>query len=431
MPSAKRGVLLLTPPLPETRRSSRVAVEEDCPPLGLLYLAASMRTAAVPCDVRDLYLFGGAVQPDDLARAAVIGISFTTPCAPSAYKLSRDIRHHAPSTVLVAGGHHATALPEDCLLNGSFDFVLTGEAEHSFVLLAQAVLDGATRGERLDLRGLVALDNGQPRRSPSPAPALDPARLPWPSRDLVPIHRYAQSGAIIGARGCPGRCVFCAAPASRKWVLRPVDDVVAEIAHLAETCAVHDVVFHDDSFTADRQWVSALCAALAEQDGPVRWGCTARAVDCDHELLSMMADAGCMCIHLGAESGSDEVLRGLHKGCTRQGIEAAVVAAKSVGIQEVRCSFMIGAPTDTEQTIRQTIRFAAELRRLGASFTPFSIMTPYPGSPLFGHPEKYGVTIHSRDWARYVPTIANMSTSFLSQRQIEELSFDAIASLHD
>jgi radical SAM superfamily enzyme YgiQ (UPF0313 family) len=89
----------------------------------------------------------------------------------------------------------------------------------------------------------------------------------------------------------------------------------------------------------------------------------------------------------------------------------------------------VGSPNETPDTAAATVRFASKLRHFGATHTPFSILTPYPGSPIFQKPEKYGVRIESYDWTRYIPTISNISTQFLTARQIEELYFDALTSL--
>ena len=179
----------------------------------------------------------------------------------------------------------------------------------------------------------------------------------------------------------------------------------------------------------DLSGVLKVCQGLLSLNTAIRWGCSARTIDVDFETLNFMAAAGCRAIHYGAESGDEDVLQGLRKGCTLEQTEVAVKAARNAGIDHVSCSFIIGAPDDTEETVITTIAFAEKLRKLGATHTPFSIMIPYPGSPLFRDPERFGVSIHSFDWSRYIPTVSNISTRYLSQRRIEELYFDALSSL--
>jgi radical SAM superfamily enzyme YgiQ (UPF0313 family) len=63
-------------------------------------------------------------------------------------------------------------------------------------------------------------------------------------------------------------------------------------------------------------------------------------------------------------------------------------------------TFQIGSPFETDESLEATHNLAAELRDKGA-ITFFSIMTPYPGTPLALRASEYGIQIHANDWREY------------------------------
>ena len=62
---------------------------------------------------------------------------------------------------------------------------------------------------------------------------------------------------------------------------------------------------------------------------------------------------------------------------------------------DVFASFILGALSDTRETIRRTVKFAKKLSSLGASIIQFSILTPYPGTRLF---TKLKPLLITNDW---------------------------------
>ena len=97
------------------------------------------------------------------------------------------------------------------------------------------------------------------------------------------------------------------------------------------------------------------------------------------ELIAAMADAGCVCIGYGIESGSQKMLDVIKKGVTvEEAKEAVRLTQKYLGWAD--CSFMVGTPGETRETIQETIDFCKEL-----NLTPEVIffITPYPGTVLY------------------------------------------------
>jgi anaerobic magnesium-protoporphyrin IX monomethyl ester cyclase len=92
-----------------------------------------------------------------------------------------------------------------------------------------------------------------------------------------------------------------------------------------------------------------------------------------------MAEAGCVLIGYGIESGSQKMLDVMKKGVTvEESKEAVRLTQKYLGWAD--CSFMIGTPGENRETIQETIDFCKEL-----DLAPEVIffMTPYPGTELY------------------------------------------------
>lgn len=93
----------------------------------------------------------------------------------------------------------------------------------------------------------------------------------------------------------------------------------------------------------------------------------------------MMGRAGCWMISWGIESGSEMILRRVHKGTSPQKSRQALVWAKEAGIRNWGY-FIIGLPGETVETIRETIELS---KSLPLDIALFHIAAPYPGTPFF------------------------------------------------
>jgi radical SAM superfamily enzyme YgiQ (UPF0313 family) len=142
---------------------------------------------------------------------------------------------------------------------------------------------------------------------------------------------------------------------------------------------IHDVNMYADLFTADREQVVGLCNFILEEGLELRWTCNSRVDFVDRELLELMARAGCWTISWGLESGNAEILQRVRKGI--QPAQAAQVLrwSREAGIHNWGY-FIIGLPGETEETIRQTIRFS---KALPLDIALFHVAAPYPGTPFY------------------------------------------------
>jgi radical SAM superfamily enzyme YgiQ (UPF0313 family) len=99
-----------------------------------------------------------------------------------------------------------------------------------------------------------------------------------------------------------------------------------------------------------------------------------------------MADAGCVLIGYGIESGSQKMLDVMKKAAKVEQAKEAIRLTKTY-LGWADCSFMVGAPGENWKTIQETIDFCKEL-----DLNPEVIffLTPYPGTELYRMAIKQG-----------------------------------------
>jgi anaerobic magnesium-protoporphyrin IX monomethyl ester cyclase len=393
-------VLLLRPPRRDGRDLS-LAV----PPLGLAYLAGSLRAAGhrvVLLDARAEGLgWAGLEARLRRERADLVGITASSPVRDLAERAALIARPHC--RWLILGGPHPSAVGALVFEQlPVLDASIEGEAELS-APRALAWLEAGGRGAPPP--GLRV--PGEPFVPSEPPADLD--ALPAPARDLLPERGYHHLLAparplatITTSRGCPHRCTFCdRAVSGTRWRARSAEHVLDELAALAAsgTRAVH---IYDDNFTHDRQRVVDICQGLQQRNISLRWNCEARVDGVDAQLLRLMARAGCHTVAFGVESAWQPSLEALGKGFDRAQVERAFRQARAVGLRTL-AYVILGTPGEGWAQVDATLRFCRHLR---ADFVQFSTLAALPGSPL-GPLAPRGVDVRSfvdADQARSVLT---------------------------
>ena len=370
------------------------------PPLGPAYVAASLRRAGHEVRLLDCTFLSRA-RAQKLALAAqadVVGVYCMATMREDARWFARRLR--GKCGLLVAGGPLPTCEPESFL--AEFDVVVRGEAEQTMVDVLAAHAAGADLGA---VPGAVAAaaDGGAAVAGPPRPLAPDLDALPFPARDLLPNAAYISHGrrryghavtTVTSSRGCPFACEFCSNVvfgASHRE--RSAANVVGEIEE-ALALGYDRIAFADDVFTLRRERVVAVCDEIERRGLRFAWECLARVDGIDRATAARMRRAGCRTVFFGIESGNDEVLHLMRKGITTAQAREAVWAAHEAGL-EVGAFFILCYPGETDETVLETLRFAASLP---LDYLGLSMLYPLPGTPL-GERMESRLTRDSRpDW---------------------------------
>ncbi|OGR64931.1 MAG: hypothetical protein A2X30_03940 [Elusimicrobia bacterium GWB2_63_16] len=372
------------------------------PSLGIAAVAGALLAAGHEVRICDLNKKSESELLLELREFApdYAGISFTTVLAAEAGRLAGVIKKGSPKTLVMAGGVHASSMPEDTLSCADIDYAFIGEADFS----APEVVSGKPLPE---VAGLAYREGGKIVVNPRRELICDLDTLPYPAWHLFEVGSYSTTrlltranpaGWLETSRGCPYGCVYCNKSVfGRGFRVKSAERVVEEIAYMLR-CGFKEIHIADDCFTVDLDRAKRICRGILGRGLKFPWATVTgiRADRVDQELLDLMKAAGCYRIFYGIESGSDEVLKRIGKGETLAQVRAAVTMAKKAGL-EVHGFFMLALPGDTEKTMRATIDFAKEL---DLDMAKAAITIPLPATPYFEELSAAG-RIKSRDWSKY------------------------------
>lgn len=393
-------ILLSTPPGQTT---------ELWPPLGLLYIASSLRARGRK-DVQVLDAFCRNLSADDLVahvvreRPDIFGINCSTHTFLSAIGALEKIREALPETTLVMGGYHSTFAAEKILHAYPFvDYVIKGEAERAFPDLMDRLEAGA---EPADVEGVSYRHDGGIAGRPL-AVIQDLDTLAFPDRTMLGdldygyFHQnirltFGKFTTIVSSRGCPFSCTYCscAAFSRRRWRARSATNVVDELEGLYDD-GYENVVFVDDNFTLKKSRVAEICDQIRERKIRMRFYCEGRVDNAPYELLRTMKRAGFEVMYFGVESPTPHVLEYYRKGITATQAQKAVADAKRAGMLVVT-SFIIGAPGESSADIRRTIDF---IRTLRPHAVQVNILDCLIGTPIWDGLVQDGL-VEPDDWKR-------------------------------
>lgn len=372
------------------------------PPLGLLYLATVAQRDGHHTALIDLSSTSASELEAQLpAGYNVYGFSTYSVNYGSTCQLARAVRRRNPGAVLIAGGPHASALPEQVLRDG-FDVVVTGEGEVAIREILAAIATGD------HVAGVV---EGAP-----PDPLDD---LPFPDFGMIDLSTYTRQVdghacvSLLSSRGCPYRCTFCNSNimgAGRPMRYRSAENVVAEIRSIKDRYGIRHFRFQDDIFTIHPRRVSELTAKLRAED--IVYRCFARINTCasHRSVTSDLRASGCVHVSFGVESGSPTLLarHAMHKDQTPEQIRAALTNAAEAGLR-IRIFLIVGFPGENDDTVGETLSLIKS-----CPWDEFAVypLIAYPGTPLHDAPEEYGITHIDRTYSDYLQIGRNFKAGF-------------------
>lgn len=378
-------VALVTPA--STYASYGIPGDQADPPLGVLGLATILRAD------HDVRIFDGQLarcRPVRLADTVlawgpdVVGFStnFST-VVPAARRMAERIRAAAPEIPILFGGNFATFNWAELARAPYVDAIALSEAEGTVAALLDAV---AGRGPfplgSVDTRG------PEPRLRASAGYLDDLDALPFCDFDLFDDPtRYVKS--IVSSRGCPYTCAYCSTRQMwQGWRYRSADSTVAEMLALHERYGAERILFADDIFLVRRDRAEAICDRLVERGAPVAWGFSTRLETLRDDFVPRLAAAGVDAIFLGIESGSERVLRQMHRKYSKREILDRVALCRDHGIT-CTTSFIVGLPWETESDIEETFEL---MRAVETHRVLLNIFTPLSGTQASDDPEALGIT---------------------------------------
>jgi radical SAM superfamily enzyme YgiQ (UPF0313 family) len=180
-----------------------------------------------------------------------------------------------------------------------------------------------------------------------------------------------------------------------EYRLRSAAEVVDEMQFLQQRYDLAYIHFLDDLMLTDYRWNLEFCEALRsrrEKDGfEITWGGTCRTNIVASEVLrarkenrpnflEQAYDVGMRQVGYGIESASQTILTNIDKsGQTPERIEIAVKETQRI-FGYADCSFMIGSPGETKQTVQETVDVC---KKIGLNPEVFFFTTAYPATKFW------------------------------------------------
>ncbi|HUU26227.1 MAG TPA: radical SAM protein [archaeon] len=385
-------------------RSKTIA---SLPSLGLLTLAGMTpgKHELEYIEVPDLA--GLQSLPGDFDLAAISSYSAQIN---EAYQLA--VRYKEAGVPVILGGPHVSALPEEAI--EFCDAVVIGEGEACW----NDALGDCENGRLSGVYGMI--DNG-----------FDLREAPMPAFELLDISRYNRL-TVQTSRGCPHLCEFCASSTllTRRYKQKPIAKVLGEIDRISEIWKHPFIEFADDNSIVDKAYWKELLRELKEKK--IRWFAeTDLSVSEDDRLLELMRESGCAQVLIGLES---PIETGLHNLELRSDwklkkypqYREAIGNIQSHGIAVNGC-FIIGLDGHTSEIFEQVFSFIREIELYEVQVT---ILTPFPGTPLYARLKKEGRILEDRRWDKCTLFDVNYRPSDMSPEALADGFKDLVVRLY-
>ena len=401
-------------------------------PLGVLCLASYIRNMGshVP-HVFDMHIEDGGVSGAlSFAREFkpdIIGISARTNMSPTMHALATQLKNTLSETRIVVGGPHPSGYVEETLANKAIDVSVLGEGEITFSELVPLLGAGA---DFSGIRGIAFMRDGHVVQT-EPRPFIEDLNtLPFPAWDLLKFDKYWKRNSfsrlgprpymsLFSSRACPYGCIYCHKLFGKKYRARSPENVIEEIETLVSRYGIKSFEFVDDCFNLDRGRVSRICdeiiarklrLTLAFPNG-------LRGDLLDHALLKKMKEAGTLEIGVAIETVTPRLMKMIGKNLSLEKVSRTIDDARNLGIP---CDgyFMLGFPTETEEEMRDTIRFAVKSNLL---YAHFMIVTPFLGTVLA---ERYKEKV-----APFQKELGLLSLYDVSKHQMSDVPTETVAKL--
>jgi len=362
----------------------------DFPPLGLQYLAASLKKNGHEVEIINYSMedFSKEHLKNYIKSSDAVGMTVYSLTLDQAKKISKAIYEIDPKIPFIIGGPHCIFLQEKSLIDlPEADICVVGEGEKTIINIIK-YLEG--KKKLSDISGIFYREDNEIKKGKDIEIIQDLDELPFPDRHITEKYdSYLEKHSSLfkpkfttmeSSRGCPLNCRFCSrygnAINNYNYRQRSAESVAKEIIELDKKyCSVMIV---DDNFLQDKNRAHKIMDTLIETKTKIHiYVLGARVTSAEENLYKKMKKANVKSVSFGIESGNQDVLDFYNKKITLKQIKKAVKLANKMGFI-VQGTFILGAPIETKKHIKSTIKFANSLPLDTVSFSPLFYIIKSP-----------------------------------------------------
>lgn len=197
------------------------------------------------------------------------------------------------------------------------------------------------------------------------------------NRELYNFRGVQMVDLVHASRGCRFNCFPCCTPylGGCKFRPRPIEKVVEELKNIDN----NRLFIVDNSLSQDNEWEKALFKAIV----PLKKKWVSHPIKDDDEILDLAAEAGCWYIYQAVVDTSDHIRKKIKR-----------LKERDIGVEG---TIILGTDDHDEDYIKRLVDFLMEIELDLAEFT---ILTPFPHTPIRTQLEKQGRILHN-DWTKY------------------------------
>lgn len=344
-------------------------------PTSLLYLASYLNSKTHhKSTIIDRNWTPNLVRATLESEPDIVGISAMTCDYEDAAKFAVELKRAKPHLSTVIGGIHISCLPES--FRSCFDHKVLGEGETGLPEL----LDSIKRNGKLDLINYPPLDRRLLNSNY------------WSKKFHTGLFTYESSSVLMGSRGCPYNCIFCASPVfwqgyrsfSTPWIINELKDMMLNRG-------ITYVVIFDDVFTCNIRRLKEFVEAKAKAGlDNLTLSINSRSSLITDETCELLKSANVKSIMFGWESGNQRILN-LLKGnavSIRDNINSVKLCKKHNLL--MTGGIIFGTPTETWKEKLDSIKFIWQAWWNGAIALAAFQLVPLPGTLIWKNLEKEG-----------------------------------------
>ena len=248
----------------------------------------------------------------DIVAFSVVSNDYLWACSlGSQIKESRDIP-------IVFGGVHPTAVPDEVIQQSFVDYVCVGEAEEAFVDLINFLQKGIST---VDIPNVWAKKSGKVYQNKVRDLVYNLDDLPFPDKKFFSsiYPGFAKEiYKIQASRGCIFSCAYCNmssfcqvyGKAGNHVRHRSVDNVLKELKHALETQNIKRVVFLDNIFTSDEDWLNEFSIKFKKEIN-IPFACHVHPLTINENIIDKLLYAGCITLSMGIQSVNEGVRKNI------------------------------------------------------------------------------------------------------------------------
>jgi len=360
-------------------------------PVGIGYLAAFAQKNGIKVSIIDEHIEKNvfavvAEHVKMMEKPYIFGFSVVTAAFKNAITVSKKLKEKYPDSIILFGGIHPTALPDEVLAYSHIDLVIRGEAEESLVEFYKCIKH---RTDFTRIPNVSYKKDGRIFHN-----TIIPLMVDFNDLPDFPYHLFESKqydlGFVVSSRGCPYRCIFCSnrVTTGKKYRYYPEQRIIKDLKLLYEKYHQKNIAFLDDNLLVNKDRIYNLIDGIksAGLDKKIKFGFQARGDNVNYKILKDMYDCGFKNVFFGLETASEEIMKYIKKDETVEECVKAVKLAQKIGFH-VSATFIYGLPGDSHFHRMNCLKLSKNLR---LDMVRYNNATPYPGTELYKIAESEG-----------------------------------------